>query len=259
MSEAFDRLVNTIKRLRAPDGCPWDRKQTLYSLKQNVIEEVFEFIDALDRKDIENIKEELGDMLLHVIFHSIIAQEDGLFNLDDVINGVNEKLIRRHPHVFGDLKVEDVDEVLKNWEQIKLSEKNKKPTHLLDGLPRGLPPIERAYKIQKKVSKVGFDFESPDDAFDKVEEEFLELKRAFEIGKKEELENEVGDLIFAVLNFARMCGINASEALRKTSLRFEDRFNCIEDKLKSLGLSFEDVNLEQMDNLWDECKGQLKG
>ncbi|WP_025209589.1 nucleoside triphosphate pyrophosphohydrolase [Hippea sp. KM1] len=258
MSEAFDRLVETIKRLRAPDGCPWDRKQTLYSLKQNVIEEVFEFIDALDRKDIENIKEELGDMLLHVIFHAIVAEEDGLFSLDDVINGINEKLIRRHPHVFGDLKVDDADEVLRNWEKIKLSEKKDKPQHLLDNIPRGLPPIEKAYKIQKKVSKVGFDFDSSNDAFCKVEEEFLELKKAIEEGSENQKKEEIGDLIFALINFARLEGINASESLRMANLRFEERFSCVEDRLKSMGLSLEEADLETMDRLWEECKGRLK-
>ncbi len=251
MSESFDRLVNIVKRLRSPNGCPWDRKQTLYSLKQNVIEEVFELIDALDRKDTENIKEELGDMLLHVVFHSQIAEEENLFSIDDMINGICDKLIRRHPHVFGNLKVEDVDEVLKNWEKIKENEKKEKPKHYLDSVPRSLPPIEKAYKLQKKAAKVGFDWNNPEECFKKVEEEFNELKEA---KNKEEIKHEIGDLMFALINFARLNKIDPSEALREANLRFEERFNCIEDKLKENGKNLENSNLEEMDKLWSECK-----
>ncbi len=254
MSEKFDKLVNIVKRLRAPNGCPWDRKQTLYSLKQNVIEEVFEFIDALDRKDIENIKEELGDMLLHVVFHSIIAEEDSLFSIDDVLDGISEKLIRRHPHVFGNVKVNGVDDVLKNWDEIKLKEKKEKPKHYLNNIPRGLPPIERAYKLQKKASKVGFDWSSADECFEKVKEEFEELCEAHKNKDKDAIKHEIGDMFFALINYSRLSNIDSSEALRKASLRFEERFNCVEDKLKEKNKELTASNLDEMEQLWQICK-----
>ncbi len=254
MSEKLDRLVGIIKRLRAPGGCPWDREQTLYSLKQNVIEEVFELVDALDRKDIDNIKEELGDMLLHVIFHSVIAEEDNLFNLDDVAESVSEKLIRRHPHVFGNVKVRGVDEVLANWDEIKRQEKQRENKHYLDSIPKSLPPIERAYKLQEVVRKVGFDWDNAKECFKKVEEEFIELKEAMAIGKKEDIENETGDLMFALINLSRFISINPSEALRMTSLRFEKRFNCIEDKLKNENKTLKESDLDDLEKKWQECK-----
>ncbi len=254
MSEKFDRLVNIVKRLRAPNGCPWDRKQTLYSLKQNVIEEVFEFIDALDRKDIDNIKEELGDMLLHVVFHSVIAEEDNLFTIDDVLDGISDKLIRRHPHVFGNIKVNGVDEVLKNWDEIKAKEKKEKPKHYLSDVPRGLPPIERAYKLQKKAAKVGFDWKNAEECFGKVKEEFNELVEAQESKNKEHIKHEIGDMIFALINFARLSDIDPSEALREASLRFEKRFDCVEDKLNEKGKTLKESNLDEMEQLWQVCK-----
>ncbi len=254
MSEKLDRLVGIIKRLRAPGGCPWDREQTLYSLKQNVIEEVFELVDALDRKDVDNIKEELGDMLLHVIFHSVIAEEDNLFNLDDVAEGISEKLIRRHPHVFADVKVNGVDDVLANWDEIKRQEKQRENKHYLDSIPKSLPPIERAYKLQEVVRKVGFDWDNAKECFKKVEEEFIELQEAMAIGKKEDIENEIGDLMFALINLSRFISINPSEALRMTSLRFEKRFNCIEDKLKNENKALKEAELDDLEKKWQECK-----
>ena len=254
MSEKFNRLVSIVKRLRSPNGCPWDRKQTLYSLKQNVVEEVFEFIDALDRKDIENIKEELGDMLLHVVFHSVIAEEENLFNIDDVLDNVSEKLIRRHPHVFSNTVANSVDEVLKNWDEIKAKEKISKRKHLLDDIPRGLTPIERAYKLQEKASKIGFDWTNADQCFGKVVEEFEELKGAQKEKNKDKVKHEIGDMIFALVNYARLSNINPSEALREASLRFENRFNCMEEKLKKQGKALGDSTLEELENLWQLCK-----
>ncbi len=254
MSDSFDRLVGIIKKLRAPGGCPWDRKQTLYSLKQNVIEEVFEFIDALDRKDIDNIKEELGDMLLHIVFHSAIAEEEELFSLNDVINGVSDKLIRRHPHVFGNVHINGVDEVLKNWDEIKQKEKHTKKEHYLDDVPKALPSMERALKLQQKAKKVGFDWSNKDECFKKVEEEFYELKEALDSNNKNSIKHEIGDLIFAVINLSRFVDINPSEALRKTSLRFEKRFNCIEDTLKKEHKTLQDTDIDKMEKIWQECK-----
>ncbi len=258
MSDEFDRLVGIIKRLRAPNGCPWDRKQTLYSLKQNVMEEVFEFIDALDRKDIENIKEELGDMLLHIVFHSTIAEEEELFSLRDVINTISSKLIRRHPHVFGNVKVNDINDVLKNWDEIKQKEKHTKLKHYLDDVPKSLPAIERALKIQQKVSKVGFDWHNKKECFKKVEEEFEELKEAFEKNDRESMEQEMGDLMFTLINLSRFIDINPSEALRKTSLRFENRFNCMEDDLKKDNIHLRSATINDMEERWQKCKGMEK-
>jgi len=258
MSEKFDRLVNIVKRLRSPNGCPWDRKQTLYSLKQNVIEEVFEFIDALDRKDTENIKEELGDMLLHVVFHSIIAEEEKLFTLNDVLETISEKLIRRHPHVFGNTKVKDVEEVLKNWDKIKSKEKNSKKDSILGSVPRSLPPIERALKLQKEASKVGFDWKSPEDCFEKVKEEFQELESAQKTGEISKIKHEIGDTMFALINYARLKGIDPSEALREASLRFENRFSCVERKLKEKNKTPSSSTLEEMESLWELCKKELE-
>ncbi len=259
MSEKFDRLVEIVKRLRAPGGCPWDRKQTLYSLKQNVIEEVFELIDALDREDIENIKEELGDMLLHVVFHSVIAEEDKLFSLDDVIDSISQKLIRRHPHVFGNVKVNGVDEVLRNWEAIKSEERKEKKKHYLDDVPASLPPIERALKLQKKAKKVGFDWNNKEECLKKVEEEFGELKKAIKSERKERIEHEIGDLMFAIINLSRFVDVDPSEALRKASLRFKERFDCVEDTLKLSGRNLESAILDQMENAWQSCKEKEKG
>ncbi len=254
MSDEFNRLVEIIKKLRAPGGCPWDREQTLYSLKQNVIEEVFEFIDALDRKDTDNIKEELGDMLLHVIFHSVIAEENNLFGLDDVIRGISEKLIRRHPHVFRDVKVNGVNDVLANWDKIKKKEKHKEQKHYLDNVPRALPSVERALKLQQMAKKVGFDWDNKDECFKKVKEEFEELEEALSSANKENIEHEIGDLMFALINLSRFVDINPAEALRKTSLRFESRFGCIEDKLKTENKTFEESDLEDLEKKWQECK-----
>ena len=258
MSEKFDKLVNIVKRLRSPNGCPWDRKQTLYSLKQNVVEEVFEFIDALDRKDIENIKEELGDMLLHIVFHSIIAEEEKLFTLDDVIETISEKLIRRHPHVFGNIKVKDVEEVLKNWESIKSKERSNQRNSILASVPRSLPPIERAFKLQKEASKVGFDWQNPEECFDKVKEEFKELDEARKTGDKQKIKHEIGDTMFALINYSRLEGIDPSEALREASLRFEKRFNCIEKKLKEKNKTPASSTLDEMESLWQICKKELE-
>ncbi|WP_035586921.1 nucleoside triphosphate pyrophosphohydrolase [Hippea jasoniae] len=250
----FDRLVDIVKTLRSENGCPWDRKQTLYSLKQNVVEEVYEFIDALDRKDIENIKEELGDMLLHVVFHSIIAQQDNLFSLEDVIKGINEKLIRRHPHVFGNVKVNGVDEVLKNWDEIKQKEKKTEDQSILDTIPKALPPIEKALKIQKKAAKVGFDFKDSSECFEKVEEEFEELKEAIDSNSKDELRHEIGDMFFALINFSRLSGIDPSEALRFANNRFEQRFRCMEQKAKLKGVELKDLSIQQQEELYQSCK-----
>ncbi|MGA1847362.1 nucleoside triphosphate pyrophosphohydrolase [Deferribacter abyssi] len=254
MEKKFRNLVNIIKKLRAPDGCPWDREQNLYSLKDYIIEEVFEFIDALDRKDITNIIEELGDILLHVLFHSIIAEEEGLFTLNEVIDTISEKLIRRHPHVFGDIKVKSTDEVMINWEKIKAEEKKKGKRSILDDIPAKMPSIQRSYKLQERAKKVGFDWQSSDECMMKVHEEFNELQDAIKTGNLNDIEHEFGDLLFALINLSRFLNVNADEALRKANNRFVDRFKHIENRLAEKGLSPEDATLDELEQLWKEAK-----
>ncbi|MEF3255336.1 MAG: nucleoside triphosphate pyrophosphohydrolase [Deferribacterales bacterium] len=252
MEKQFNEFVNIIKKLRAPDGCPWDREQTLYSLKDYLIEEVYELVDAIDKKDIENIKEELGDLLLHVIMHSVIAEEENLFTLNDVINEISEKLIRRHPHVFGNMKVKDSNDVMINWEKIKKDEKNRKS--ILDEIPTGLPSIQKALKLQERAKKVGFDWQNMDDCMGKVIEEFEEFKEAVSSFNKDDMEHELGDILFALINFSRFININPDEALRKTNQRFMSRFSYIEKKVKEKGLYLEDLTLEELDKYWDDAK-----
>lgn len=250
----FKELVDIVKTLRGPFGCPWDKEQTLYSLKANIVEEVYELIDALDTKDIENIKEELGDLLLHVIFHSILAEEEGLFTLQAVIENIKEKLIKRHPHVFGDLKVKDSAEVLKNWEKLKKIEKNNRKS-ILDSIPKSLPSIEKALKLQKRTKAVGFDFANIDDALDKVEEEIKELKFSIKCEDKELIGEELGDLLFSIINIARLLNINPDEALRGANQKFINRIKFIEKKLTLSNKSIENTSLDELNNLWEKSKG----
>ena len=252
----FDRLVDIVKRLRAPDGCPWDRKQTLYSLKDALLEETCELIDALDNKDIENIKEELGDVLLHVLFHSQTACEDGLFNIEDVARGINEKLIRRHPHVFKDEHYDTAEQVKERWDKIKEEEnKNKeKPESILDKVPKSLPSLMQAEKLQKKVSKYGFDWENPEQVFEKLHEELNELYDAYKENDKEHISEELGDVIFVLSRLASHLGFSADESLRKVNTKFRRRFGYIEKTLKEEGKTLENSNLNEMEEKWQEAK-----
>lgn len=255
LSQLFLELVNIIKKLRAPDGCPWDREQNLYSLKNHFIEEAYEFIDALDNNDIENIKEELGDILLHIIMHSVIAEEEGLFSINDVIESISSKLIRRHPHVFSDLKVKNTEDVMEHWEAIKVNE-GKIRASIFDGIPRSLPPVQQSYKIQKRAAKTGFDWSNASECMEKVEEEFAELKNALESGDKEHIEHEMGDMFFALINLARFIDIDPDESIRKVNQRFKKRFNYIEEKLSEKQISLKDANFKEMEKLWQEAKKQ---
>ncbi|MDK2792026.1 MAG: tetrapyrrole methylase family protein / MazG family protein [Deferribacteres bacterium] len=257
MEKEFSRLVKIIEKLRAPDGCPWDREQTLFSLRDQLIEETFELVEAIDNKDIENIREELGDLLLHVIMHSVIAAEDNLFTLTDVMKTISEKLIRRHPHVFGGEKTDSVDDVLVNWEKIKSKEK-KDRKYILDGIPKGLPSIQKAYKLQEKARKVGFDWESGEDCLRKVEEEFTEFKQAIKLKDVNEIEEEMGDLLFSILNLSRFLNINADNALQKTNEKFKSRFRFIEDELAKNGISFEEASIELLERYWQKAKNTFK-
>lgn len=252
----FDELTEIIKILRSPEGCPWDREQTLYSLKSAMMEEAAELLDALDNKDIENIKEELGDLLLHVVIHSRIAYEDGLFDIEDVIDNLNEKLIRRHPHVFANEKIHSSAAVIKRWDEVKAAEQKTKPKlkSILDKTPNNLPSLLKSENLQKRAAKYGFDWENIEHVFNKLDEEVAELKNAYKNGSKEQAEEELGDVIFSAVNIGRHLNFSADEALRMTNNKFKKRFAYIEEQLEKQGKNLKDATLEEMDKLWNEAK-----
>jgi tetrapyrrole methylase family protein/MazG family protein len=252
----FAHFRQTIAILRGPNGCPWDQKQTHESLKKYLIEEVYELIDAIDEGDVDGIMEELGDVLLQVMLHAQIGEDEGYFSIEDVIEGVNEKMIRRHPHVFGDITVEDADEVVSNWEQIKKAEKGERAEQsILDAVAKGLPNLTKAYQYQKKAGKVGFDWDDVAPMWEKVSEEIQELKEEIaKNGSAEKVEAEFGDILFALVNIARFYKIDPEEAVSATNRKFYRRFTFIEKKVKELGLEFEALSLEQLDEIWNEAK-----
>lgn len=243
--QPFDELLKIMEELRAK--CPWDKSQTHESLKKYLIEEAYELLDAIDSKDDKKLKEELGDLLLQVVFHSHIAKERGAFDIWDVIRELNKKLIDRHPHVFG---CESPEEVLKNWEERKLKERES----VLDGVPKNLPALMRSQRLQDRASLVGFDFERPEQALEKLMEEIEELKDAIVLKDKRELEHELGDILTAVVELGRLFGLDAELCLQKANDRFERRFKYIEKKAKELGKNLKDMSLEEMDKLWMEAK-----
>ena len=244
----FEDLKNIMKELR--QKCPWDKKQTHDSLKKYLIEETYEVIDAIEKRDWQALKEELGDLLLQPIFHARIAEEEGRFNIDDVIDHLCKKLIKRHPHVFGEEKAKTAEEVLKNWEKRKIEERKS----VLEGVPKHLPALMRAEKLQKKASKVGFDWNDFEEVKEKVFEEWNEFWSAVEKGDKREIEHEFGDLLFALVNFARFLKIDPEEALQKANERFIKRFSYVEKKVKESGKSWEDLTLEELNCFWEEAK-----
>jgi XTP/dITP diphosphohydrolase len=249
----FNEFVEIVKRLRKE--CPWDRKQTNDSIKAATIEEAYEVVEAIEKKDYEELKNELGDLLLHVVFHTVIAGEKNNFTIDDVISANQEKLIRRHPHVFGDVEVADSEEVKKNWETIKLTEGRDT---LLEGVPEMLPALQRAHRLQEKASKVGFDWERKEDVWKKVIEEIEEMHESEIEGTHEQLEMEIGDVFFALVNYARFLDVNPENALRQTNKKFINRFNYIEKKIAEAGKKLSDSNLEEMDKFWNESKEKLE-
>jgi tetrapyrrole methylase family protein/MazG family protein len=254
-TDNFNRLRAIVEELRGEHGCPWDKAQTLGSMREDFIEEVYEAVEAIDKMDVENIREELGDVLLHVLLHSQIAGEAGLFTIDDVMDGISEKLIRRHPHVFGSENISEPERVVKRWEEIKAVEKSS-PRRLLDKANKALPPLEKSHKLQAAAAKVGFDFPTDGEALQKVEEEIQELKAAFaerdegNISDKDKIKEELGDALFALVNVARRLGFTASEALRSANDKFVRRFNYIEDSLPDL----QKATLAEMDALWMKAK-----
>lgn len=266
MSKSFDELVNVMARLRAPGGCPWDAEQTYASLAQYLLEECYETFDAIQEADqtgdTRNLREELGDVLLQVVFHSTIAKEKGDFTIDEVVQGVTEKLILRHPHVFGDKELKTADDVLNNWDELKKAQQKasgkaeKEKTSILEDVPVHFPALLEGQKLTKKAAKVKFDWENANQIFDKLTEETNELKDAISHNEnKENIEEEIGDLLFVVVNLARKLDIDAETALKKTNRKFRQRFKYIEENLKTNGKTLEDSNLQEMDALWNAAKG----
>lgn len=252
--EALGRVIDTLDILRVK--CPWDAKQTNESLRPNTIEEVYELCDALIKSDDANIRKELGDVLLHVLFYSKIGEEKEAFDIADVCDALNAKLIFRHPHVFGTTHVDSSEEVTQNWEQLKLKEKGGNKT-VLSGVPAALPALIKAFRIQEKAANVGFDWDTPEQVWDKVKEEISEFEEAVRSGESKDMEAEMGDVFFSIVNAARIYKINPENALEKTNSKFIRRFNYVEQRAHELGKELKDMTLTEMDALWDEAKAQL--
>ncbi|ANW96839.1 pyrophosphatase [Wenyingzhuangia fucanilytica] len=247
---AIDRLLTIMDELR--EQCPWDKKQTLESLRHLTIEETYELADAILSNDLNEIKKELGDLLLHIVFYAKIGSETNSFDIGDVATAISEKLIHRHPHIYSDVKVEDDEEVKKNWEELKLKEKGNKS--LLQGVPNSLPALVKANRIQEKVSAVGFDWEHPEQVWEKVQEELSELNKEILTGDKKRIEAEFGDVLFSMVNYARLIGINPENALERTNIKFKKRFEYLEDNTMKKGIKLTDLSLEEMDVYWEEAK-----
>jgi len=268
MSEKFDELVAVMARLRAPGGCPWDAEQTYASLSQYLLEEAYETFDAIQEADatgnINDLREELGDLLLQVVFHSTIGAERGEFTIDDVAEGVTRKLILRHPHVFGDVKLDRAQDVLDNWDTLKANErkasgkKERRGDSVLDDVPVHFPGLLEALKVTKKAAKVGFDWPNTDQILDKADEEIDELREAIETGDMMNIEEEIGDLLFVIVNLARQLDVEPETALKRTNRKFRQRFRFIEDELKKAGKDISDSTLNEMDELWDKAKTASK-
>ena len=250
--KSFTNLLNIVRELRGPDGCPWDKEQTHESLLPYFLEEAYEVIEGVEAGDMNSLKEELGDVLLHVVFQADIAQNNSEFTIEDSLNHVNKKLVRRHPHVFGDKKADEAFHAKQNWESAKHKEKKRKSR--LDGVPETLPALTRAQRIQEKASYTGFDWEKIEQVWEKIHEEIQELKEAQSNGNKYHIEEEIGDVIFSIVNLARFLNISAESALRKTNRKFLTRFKDVETELKKRGKEVEDSNLEEMDEIWNTVK-----
>ena len=255
MKNDFAKLVEVVAALRGPNGCPWDKKQTLYSLKDDFIEEAYELVASIENKDISNMTEELGDVLLHVVIHSQIASEDGLFSVDDVTDGIVKKLIRRHPHVFASEDIKEPEAVLARWEEIKIAEKGREQKkHYLDKAAKPLPALLQAEKLKNAARKVGYDWDGPEAVFDKLAEEVDELHEAFATGDKDKMKDELGDVLFVLVNLASHLGFNAEDALKSTNQKFVRRFNFVEDALDNKGKKLADASLEEMEEQWQKAK-----
>ncbi|MFL6527600.1 MAG: nucleoside triphosphate pyrophosphohydrolase [Chthoniobacterales bacterium] len=252
LKEEFARLCQIVAQLRAPGGCPWDREQTHDSLAPKLLEEAYEVVHAIRENDEANLREELGDVLLLVVMQAEIAREAGRFSIGEILHEVTEKLIRRHPHVFGDSEVSESEGVVRQWEAIKHGEKTRK--HYLEGVAAALPALMRAEKIQKKAARVHFDWNNVADVIAKVDEELGEAKAAVESGHREQITDEIGDLLFAVTNLARKCDLDAESTLRSATDKFVTRFNELEDRVRASGKQLGDLPLEQLDEIWNAIK-----
>jgi len=252
--DAFGRLLDIMDTLRAE--CPWDKKQSLESLRHLTIEETYELADAIEENNLQEIKKELGDLMLHMVFYSKIGSEKGSFDVADVLNAVCDKLIRRHPHIYGDVEAVTQEEVKANWEAIKLQEKGTQS--VLQGVPRGLPALVKAIRIGDKARGAGFDWDQPQDVWDKIKEELSEFERAQELGNQQEIESELGDVLFSIVNFARLSNLDPELALERTNKKFIYRFTYMEKKALQQGKSLNEMTLSEMELLWNEAKAQSK-
>ena len=246
---AFNRLLDIMDELR--EKCPWDQKQTLESLRHLTIEETYELADAILDNDLTEVKNELGDVLLHIVFYAKIGSEKKAFDIGDVANAISDKLIHRHPHIYGDIKVENESDVKRNWEQLKLQEGKES---VLEGVPKSLPAVIKASRIQEKVSGVGFDWEKPEQVWEKVQEELTEFNEEIKAGHKENTEKEFGDVLFSMINYARFIGVNAENALEKTNKKFINRFQYLEKEAKKEGKDISEMSLVEMDVYWEKSK-----
>jgi len=249
--EAFGRILDIMDELR--EKCPWDREQTMESLRNLTIEETYELADAIIEKDMDEIRTELGDLLLHIVFYARIGEEKSVFDITDVINTVNEKLIFRHPHVFGEREVSGSKEVISNWEELKMKENNG-TKRVLSGVPKSLPALIKAHRVQDKARAVGFDWANPDDIWEKVTEEIGEVRRELKNGNRQKSESEFGDLLFSIVNAARLFDVEPETALERSNLKFMRRFNYIEEHARAHDRSINTMTLEEMDALWEEAK-----
>jgi len=265
--QKFEKLVEIMTTLRGPNGCPWDKQQDFNSLKPMLVEEVYEVLEAIEHNDFDGLSEELGDLLLHVVFHAQLGKESGQFNIDTVLDKISEKLVRRHPHVFGDETASSPEEVVKNWEVIKAREKaaklkNRTPEQrsLLEGIPSQLPALHEAHQISARVARVGFDWPDVEGIFEKLEEEVLELREVISEGKdegrRERLEDEIGDMLFVIVNIARYLKIDSESALKRANRKFKSRFQYMENELAKQGKSVEQVTLAEMEALWQKAKSE---
>jgi len=256
--EAFAELVRIMERLRGPGGCPWDREQTRQSIKPYVIEEAYEVAEAIEDDNIDELRTELGDLLLQIVFHAELAREEGLFTIEDVIGAITEKMIRRHPHVFSDTEVKDSAEVLRNWARIKAEErKDHEDRSHVAGVPRAMPALLRAHRLSEKASRVGFDWENAGEVFDKVHEEVAELQAAVALGDPTAVEAELGDVLFALTSLGRHLDVQAEDALQRANDRFIRRFRYIEARLAERQQDLHQTSVQEMNTLWEEAKGKV--
>lgn len=259
MKRSFEELVELMKTLRGPEGCPWDREQTLATLKPFIIEEAYEVVDAIDREDWSDLREEIGDLLLQTVFASQVAGEKGLFTIHDCVTAIHDKLVSRHPHVFKDVIADTADQVLQNWERMKSAERKKEQKSLMSGVPASLPALLKASRLTEKAARVGFDWRNTGDIFEKIAEEVAELREAMDHEDGSAIEDELGDLCFTIANIARRLKINPEEALQRANRKFQTRFQWMESSMAGRNKSFDDFDLEGLDELWKSAKKATSG